>query len=356
MRYSKTILVTGGAGFIGSNLLLTLVPRYPEYFFVNADALTYAGNLENLKAVEASENYRFEHTNITDHNQVKALFGKYPFSHVIHLAAESHVDRSIKDPFAFVHTNVLGTVHLLHEALQAWKGDFKGKLFYHLSTDEVYGSLPPEAAPFSEQHPYDPHSPYSASKAASDHFARAYHDTYGLPIVVSNCSNNYGPYQFPEKLIPLCIHNIIHKKPIPVYGDGSQIRDWLYVSDHVDAVDTILHKGEIGGTYNIGGDNEMTNIKLINKLIEIVDDSLGRAKGDSTPLISFVADRPGHDTRYAIDPQKIRTQLGWRPQVAVEEGLRKTVSWYLNQQEWLQKVTSGDYQKYYSEMYLNRGI
>lgn len=353
-NYSKSILVTGGAGFIGSNLLLQLVKRYPEYYFINVDALTYAGMLSNLREIESAPNYVFEHANIQDEQSVAAVFRKYNVTHVLHLAAESHVDRSISDPLAFVKTNVMGTVVLLHEALRFWDGNFEGKLFYHVSTDEVYGSLLPDAPAFAETNPYEPHSPYSASKAASDHFVRAYHDTYGLPVVISNCSNNYGPLQFPEKLIPLCIHNILNQRPLPIYGDGSQIRDWLYVSDHVDAIDTIFHKGKIGETYNIGGNNEMTNLSLVHELIKIVDAQLNRPEGYSLPLITFVKDRPGHDTRYAIDARKIERELGWQPSVSPNEGLRKTVAWYLTNQEWLQYVTSGDYQKYYSEMYDHR--
>lgn len=350
-QYKKVIVVTGGAGFIGSNLLLRLVPRYPEYLFVNVDALTYAGNLKNLTALEQAPNYVFKRLDITDVEALAVLFEEYPVTHVIHMAAESHVDRSIKDPLAFVRTNVLGTVNLLNVARHAWDGDFGDKLFYHVSTDEVYGSLAEGEAPFSERTPYDPHSPYSASKASSDHFVRAYHDTYGLPVVISNCSNNYGPYQFPEKLIPLCILNILKGKPIPIYGDGTQVRDWLYVDDHVDAIDAILHKGQRGETYNIGGNNEMKNIDLIRLIISLVDKALAREDGHSLGLMTFVTDRPGHDIRYAIDARKLRHELGFVPKYTPEMGLEETVRWYIGHQAWLEEVASGAYQDYYRMMY-----
>lgn len=350
-QYKKVIVVTGGAGFIGSNLLLRLVTRYPEYLFINVDALTYAGNLKNLSALETVPNYVFKKLDITDAVGLARLFDEYPVTHVIHMAAESHVDRSIKDPLAFVRTNVLGTVNLLNTVREAWHGDFEGKLFYHVSTDEVYGSLSETDAPFTELTGYDPHSPYSASKASSDHFVRAYRDTYGLPVVISNCSNNYGPYQFPEKLIPLCILNILKGKPIPVYGDGTQVRDWLYVDDHVDAIDVILHKGRVGETYNIGGNNEMKNIDMVRLLIRLVDRALSREEGYSRDLITFVTDRPGHDTRYAIDAQKLSRELGFVPSYSPESGLEKTVAWYLEHQSWLEEVSSGAYQDYYRMMY-----
>lgn len=350
-QYKKVIVVTGGAGFIGSNLLLRLVPRYPEYLFINVDALTYAGNLKNLSVLETVPNYVFRKLDITDAEGVARLFDEYPVTHVVHMAAESHVDRSIKDPLAFVRTNVLGTVNLLNTVREAWCGDLEGKLFYHVSTDEVYGSLSATDPAFTERTGYDPHSPYSASKASSDHFVRAYRDTYGLPVVVSNCSNNYGPYQFPEKLVPLCILNILMGKPIPMYGDGTQVRDWLYVDDHVDAIDTILHKGRVGETYNIGGNNEMKNIDMVRLLIRLVDKALSREEGYSQDLITFVTDRPGHDTRYAIDAQKLNRELGFEPSYSPEGGLEKTVAWYLEHQSWLEEVSSGEYQDYYRMMY-----
>lgn len=354
IKHKQVIAVTGGAGFIGSNFLLTMVPKYPEYLFINVDALTYAGNLANLKQIEDRDNYRFEKADISNLQQVQELFRKYPISYVVNFAAESHVDRSILGPLPFVYTNVLGTVNLLQTAYESWKEDFKDKLFYQVSTDEVYGSLLPDDPAFSETHKYDPHSPYSASKASADHFVRAYHDTFGLPVVLSNCSNNYGPYQFPEKLIPLVISNIINQRPIPIYGDGKQVRDWLHVLDHVKAIETIITSGKIGETYNIGGNNEIQNIELVKLLIKSVDQLLGRQEGHSLSLIEFVKDRPGHDTRYAIDSRKIHRELEWHPTISVEEGIQKTVSWYLNHQEWLQYTTSGAYQKYYEEQYLNR--
>lgn len=355
-NFSKNILVTGGAGFIGSNLLLHLVPNYPEYHVVNLDALTYAGSLANLKEIEHCPNYFFEHADVSDASAVKAIFEKHQITHVIHLAAESHVDRSITDPLAFVRTNVNGTVNLLNAAREYWGGDYAGKLFYHISTDEVYGSLGPDDDAFSENNRYEPHSPYSASKASADHFVRAYHDTYGMPTVISNCSNNYGPLQFPEKLIPLVIRNIIHQKPIPIYGDGSQIRDWLYVQDHVDAIDLILRRGKAGETYNIGGHNELKNIDLVKMLIEAVDRNLGHPEGYSLPLIQFVTDRPGHDVRYAVDSRKICRELDWQPKLTVTEGIQKTVAWYLTNQDWMDYVTSGAYQEYYEKHYGSKSI
>jgi len=347
------ILITGGAGFIGSHVVRLFVNKYPETEFVNLDALTYAGNLENIKDIEDKSNYIFEKGDIRDAGLLKKLFERYRFDGVIHLAAESHVDRSIESPMAFVETNVLGTVNLLNAAKNSWKDNYDNKLFYHISTDEVYGSLG-KTGLFTEDTPYDPHSPYSASKAASDHFVRSYHDTYGMPTLISNCSNNYGPNQFPEKLIPLFINNIKNNSPLPVYGDGQYTRDWLYVIDHARAIDLLFHKGKAGETYNIGGFNEYTNIDLIHLLCDIMDEKLGRPKGSSLELITFVQDRPGHDRRYAIDATKINKELGWKPSVDFKEGLRRTVDWYLQNQAWLQRVTSGDYQKYYEKMYAKR--
>lgn len=353
MNYSRTILITGGAGFIGSHVVRRFVRNYPTYLVVNADKLTYAGNLENLADVAACKNYRFEKTDITDKKSVSGLFRKYSFDGVIHLAAESHVDRSIDNPDDFVMTNIAGTVNLLNAALSAWSGNAENRLFYHISTDEVYGSLEGGGA-FTEKTPYDPKSPYSASKAGSDHFVRAYHNTYGLPVVISNCSNNYGPNQFPEKLIPLMINNIKNNKPLPVYGKGENVRDWLYVEDHAAAIDLIFHKGKPGETYNIGGGNEWKNIDLVRLLCRIMDRRLNRKEGTSEKLINFVKDRPGHDLRYAIDSSKIRKTLGWKPMVQFEEGLEKTVDWYLSNTQWLQNVISGEYVKYYEKMYRNR--
>ena len=347
----KTILITGGAGFIGSHLVRLMVNKYPDYQIVNLDKLTYAGNLANLKDVERMPNYTFVKADICDFPRMQEIFATYRVDAVIHLAAESHVDRSIKDPFAFAQTNVMGTLTLLQAAKLAWEGNFDDKLFYHVSTDEVYGALQNDGTFFTEQTKYDPHSPYSASKASSDHFVRAYHDTYGLPIKISNCSNNYGPYQFPEKLIPLFINNIRHNKPLPVYGTGQNVRDWLYVVDHARAIDLIFHKGEVGVTYNIGGFNEWKNIDLIMVLIKVTDRLLGRAEGTSDKLITFVTDRAGHDLRYAIDSSKLHRELGWEPSLQFEEGIEKTVRWYLDNQTWLDQVTSGDYLKYYEEMY-----
>ena len=347
----KTILITGGAGFIGSHLVRLMVNKYPDYRIVNLDKLTYAGNLANLKDVERMPNYTFVKADICDFPRMQEIFAAYHVDAVIHLAAESHVDRSIKDPFAFAQTNVIGTLSLLQAAKLAWEKNFDDKLFYHVSTDEVYGALQDDGTFFTEQTKYDPHSPYSASKASSDHFVRAYHDTYGLPIKISNCSNNYGPYQFPEKLIPLFINNIRHNKPLPVYGTGQNVRDWLYVVDHARAIDLIFHEGKIGVTYNIGGFNEWKNIDLIKLLIKVTDRLLGRPEGTSNQLITFVTDRAGHDLRYAIDSSKLHCELGWKPSLQFEEGIEKTVRWYLDNQAWLDQVTSGDYLKYYEEMY-----
>ncbi len=349
----KNILITGGAGFIGSHLVRLFVNKYPEYNIVNLDKLTYAGNLANLSDLENKPNYEFVKADIVDEKLMLDIFQKYQFEGVIHLAAESHVDRSITNPTEFVMTNVIGTVNLLNAARTIWKDNFSGKRFYHVSTDEVYGSLGNEGM-FTEQTSYDPHSPYSASKASSDHFVRAYHDTYGLPIVISNCSNNYGSFQFPEKLIPLFINNIKNKKALPVYGKGENIRDWLWVEDHARAIDVIYHNAALGQTYNIGGHNEWTNIDLIKVLCDIMDRKLGREKGESRELITYVKDRAGHDLRYAIDSTKLQQELGWEPSLQFEEGLEKTVDWYLANEEWLDNVTSGTYLKYYTEQYVNR--
>lgn len=346
----KTLLITGGAGFIGSHVVRLFADKYPEYKIVNLDALTYAGNLENLKDIAGKPNYVFEKGDITDETFIPGLFEKYAFDGVIHLAAESHVDRSISDPLAFIKTNVFGTVNLLNAAKNAWKGNLQNKRFYHISTDEVYGSLGKEGF-FTEETKYDPRSPYSASKASSDHFVRAYYHTYGLPVVVSNCSNNYGANHFPEKLIPLAINNIKNKKPIPVYGKGENVRDWLWVNDHARAIDLIFHKGEIGETYNIGGNNEWTNIDLIHELCRIMDEKLGRPQGESAKLITFVTDRAGHDLRYAIDSTKLQKELGWKPSLQFEEGLEKTVDWYLANEDWLENIINGAYQSYYEKQY-----
>ena len=354
----KNILITGGAGFIGSHVVRLFVTKYPDYHIVNLDKLTYAGNLANLKDIENAPNYTFVKADICDFEKVQEIFAKYRIDGVIHLAAESHVDRSIKDPFTFARTNVMGTLTLLQAAKQYWNGNWEGKRFYHISTDEVYGSSEHHLAYgkdfFYEDTKYNPHSPYSASKASSDHFVRAFHDTYGMPTIVTNCSNNYGPYQFPEKLIPLFINNIRHGKPLPVYGKGENVRDWLYVVDHARAIDLIFHKGKIADTYNIGGFNEWKNIDLIKVIIKTVDRLLGNPEGTSDHLITYVTDRAGHDLRYAIDSTKLKNELGWEPSLQFEEGIEKTVRWYLDNQEWMDNITSGEYEKYYESMYSGR--
>ena len=350
----RNILITGGAGFIGSHVVRLFVTKYPDYRIVCLDKLTYAGNLANLSDIEQRPNYVFEKADICDFDAVCGIFRKYDIDGVIHLAAESHVDRSIKDPFTFAKTNVLGTLSLLQAARLHWDGRWEGKRFYHISTDEVYGALRFDGSFFTETTKYDPHSPYSASKASSDHFVRAFHDTYGMPTIVTNCSNNYGPYQFPEKLIPLFINNIRHGKPLPVYGKGENVRDWLYVEDHARAIDLIFHKGRIADTYNIGGFNEWRNIDLIRVIIRTVDRLLGNAEGASDHLITYVADRAGHDLRYAIDSSKLKNELGWEPSLQFEEGIEKTVRLYLDNQEWMDRITSGEYEKYYESMYRNR--
>ena len=356
--FRRNILITGGAGFIGSHVVKFFVRKYPDYRIVNLDALTYAGNLENLKDIEDCQNHVFVKGDICDAELVDSLFEKYAVDGVIHLAAESHVDRSIADPFTFARTNVMGTLTLLHAARTHWSAEaFQGRedlKFYHISTDEVYGALAMDGALFTEETKYDPHSPYSASKASSDHFVRAFHDTYGLPVVISNCSNNYGAYQFPEKLIPLFINNIRNCRPLPVYGKGENVRDWLWVEDHAGAIDLIFHEGKAGETYNIGGFNEWKNIDLVNLLIDTVDRLLGNPEGHSRGLVTFVTDRPGHDARYAIDASKISRELGWKPSLTFEEGIEKTVRWYLENQDWMDRVTSGDYMAYYNDMYNNR--
>jgi dTDP-glucose 4,6-dehydratase len=378
-KYKRNILITGGAGFIGSHVVRLFVNKYPDYHIINLDKLTYAGNLANLKDIEAKPNYTFVKADIADLDEMRRIVKEYEVDGVIHLAAESHVDRSIKDPFTFARTNVMGTLALLQAAKEYWDTlpeKYEGKLFYHISTDEVYGALEltaPEGidSPFttkasSEHHhaygeeffvettKYNPHSPYSASKASSDHFVRAYHDTYGMPTLVTNCSNNYGPYQFPEKLIPLFINNIRHRKPLPVYGKGENVRDWLFVEDHARAIDLIFHKGKVADTYNIGGFNEWKNIDIIKVLIRTVDRLLGNPEGYSDELITYVTDRAGHDLRYAIDSRKLQSELGWEPSLQFEEGIEKTVKWYLDNQEWIDTITSGDYQKYYDDMYGKR--
>lgn len=352
MKFERNILITGGAGFIGNHVVRLFVNKYPSYRIVNLDALTYAGNLENLRDVEDKPNYFFEKANILEVSDLERIFSEYKIDGVIHLAAESHVDRSILSPLDFVYTNIIGTVNLLNTAKKYWK-DLSGKLFYHISTDEVFGSLGEEGF-FTETTAYAPNSPYSASKASSDHFVRAYGETFHLPVVISNCSNNYGPYHFPEKLIPLFINNIIHKKPLPVYGDGKYTRDWLYVKDHARAIDSIFHKGKISDTYNIGGFNEWQNIELVKLLCKMMDEKLGNGPGTSDSLITYVKDRPGHDKRYAIDATKLSKELGWKPSVTFEEGLSETIDWYLENQQWLNHVTSGEYQHYYEQQYQNR--
>lgn len=353
----RNILITGGAGFIGSHVVRLFVNKYPDYHIVNLDKLTYAGNLENLKDIENAPNYTFLKADICDYDTILRCFEKYQIDGVIHLAAESHVDRSIKDPFTFAKTNILGTLSLLQAAKVFWNNDYSlsgtnsRKVFYHISTDEVYGALSFDYTFFTENTKYDPHSPYSASKASSDHFVRAFHDTYGLPTIVTNCSNNYGPYQFPEKLIPLFINNILHKRELPVYGKGENVRDWLYVEDHARAIDLIFHEGKVADTYNIGGFNEWKNIDLIKVIIETVDRLIGNPKGTSDSLITYVTDRAGHDLRYAIDSSKLKNELGWEPSLQFEEGIEKTVRWYLDNEKWMDHITSGEYEKYYQNMY-----
>lgn len=353
MTFSRNLLITGGAGFIGSHVVRLFVTKYPQYRIINLDVLTYAGNLENLRDVEQAPNYTFIKADIRDAEALRGVFAEHHIDSVIHLAAESHVDRSISDPMAFVETNVTGTVNLLNVAKEAWKGDTGNKRFYHVSTDEVYGSLHAGGF-FTEETPYDPQSPYSASKAASDHFVRAYGNTYGFPYVISNCSNNYGSHQFPEKLIPLMIHNLREGKPLPVYGKGENVRDWLWVEDHARAIDVVFHAGKAGETYNIGGHNEWRNIDLVQALCAIMDGKLGRAPGESAKQITFVTDRAGHDARYAIDAAKIERELGWRPSITFEQGLEQTVDWYLANDQWLRDVTSGAYREYYAEQYARR--
>lgn len=353
----RNILVTGGAGFIGSHVVRLFVNKYPNYQVINLDKLTYAGNLANLKDVENASNYKFVKVDICDFDEVLNVFKQYEIDGVIHLAAESHVDRSIKDPFTFARTNVLGTLSLLQAAKIYWESlqeKYAGKRFYHISTDEVYGALGFDGTLFTEQTKYDPHSPYSASKASSDHFVRAYHDTYGMPTIVTNCSNNYGPYQFPEKLIPLFINNIRHKKLLPIYGKGENVRDWLFVEDHARAIDLIFHQGKVAETYNIGGFNEWRNIDLIKIIIKTVDKLLGYPEGYSDHLVTYVTDRAGHDLRYAIDSTKLKNELGWEPSLQFEEGIEKTVRWYLDHQDWMDNIVNGEYEKYYEEMYKNR--
>lgn len=354
MNFKRNILITGGAGFIGSHVVRLFVTKYPDYHIINLDKLTYAGNLANLKDIEVIPNYTFVKADICDFDKMQELMNMYQIDGIIHLAAESHVDRSIKDPFTFAQTNVMGTLSLLQAAKLYWESLSEGyvnKRFYHISTDEVYGALQFDDTYFTEITKYDPHSPYSASKAGSDHFVRAYHDTYGMPTIVTNCSNNYGPYQFPEKLIPLFINNIRHGKPLPVYGKGENVRDWLYVVDHARAIDIIFHEGKVADTYNIGGFNEWKNIDLIKVIIKTVDKLLGNAEGTSDHLITYVTDRKGHDLRYAIDSTKLKNELKWEPSLQFEEGIEKTVKWYLENQDWMDNITSGEYERYYEEMY-----
>lgn len=347
----RNIMITGGAGFIGNHVIRRFVNNYPDYHVINVDKLTYAGNLANLSDLENNSNYTFIKLDICDFELLLDVFKTYNVDGVIHLAAESHVDRSIKDPFTFAKTNIMGTLSLLQAAKACWEGEWEGKRFYHISTDEVYGALPFDGTMFSEKTKYDPHSPYSASKASSDHFVRAFHDTFGMPTIISNCSNNYGPCQFPEKLIPLFIHNICHGNPLPIYGKGENVRDWLYVEDHARAIDLIFHEGKVAETYNIGGFNEWKNIDLIKIIIKTVDKILGNPEGFSDHLITYVTDRAGHDLRYAIDSTKLKNELGWEPSLQFEEGIEKTVKWYLDHQEWMDNVTSGEYEKYYELMY-----
>ena len=357
MEFKRNIIITGGAGFIGSHVVRLFVNKYPDYHIINIDKLTYAGNLENLKDIEARENYTFVKADICDFEKMLKIIKDFKVDGIIHLAAESHVDRSIKDPFTFAQTNVMGTLSLLQAAKTIWETlpeKYEGKRFYHISTDEVYGALNFDDTLFTEETKYDPHSPYSASKASSDHFVRAYHDTYGMPTIVTNCSNNYGPYQFPEKLIPLFINNIRNRRPLSVYGKGENVRDWLYVEDHARAIDIIFHEGKIADTYNIGGFNEWKNIDLIKVIIKTVDRLLGNPEGHSLDLITYVTDRQGHDLRYAIDSRKLKNELGWEPSLQFEEGIEKTVRWYLENEEWITRITSGDYTRYYEEMYANR--
>lgn len=357
MEFKRNIIITGGAGFIGSHVVRLFVNKYPEYQIINIDKLTYAGNLENLKDIEARENYTFVRADICDFEKMLKIIHDFKIDGIIHLAAESHVDRSIKDPFTFAQTNVMGTLSLLQAAKTIWETlpeKYENKRFYHISTDEVYGALNFDDTLFTEETKYDPHSPYSASKASSDHFVRAYHDTYGMPTIITNCSNNYGPYQFPEKLIPLFINNIRNRRPLPVYGKGENVRDWLYVEDHARAIDIIFHEGKIADAYNIGGFNEWKNIDLIKVIIKTVDRLLGNPEGHSLDLITYVTDRQGHDLRYAIDSRKLKNELGWEPSLQFEEGIEKTVRWYLENEEWITRITSGDYTRYYEEMYANR--